>query len=69
MYAWAYAMEATLSDIHDDKIRALAIATYLDPQSELTAHIDEKYRTEASKWIEKNKPFILKPKGSTSDQI
>lgn len=69
MYAWAYAIEANFTEKPKEKIRALAIATYLDPQSELIARFNTTLKAKAAKWINTNKPFILKPKGSNSDQI
>ena len=59
MYAWAYAMEAKLSNEPDARLKALALALYLDRGSERIAGFSEQEKAKARKWFEKNNPFVL----------
>jgi len=61
MYAWAYAMEAKLTRSPADRMRAVAIAQYLDPGSERLASIPAKERERAKAWFGRNNPFKSKP--------
>ena len=55
--AWAYAFEARHSPEPRERLRALAIALYLDPQSEHLAGFDEDARKQAAEWFARNNPF------------
>lgn len=67
-FAWAYAMEAVLSHNEIDRQRAIAMATYLDPQSEMLMQIPEKEREIAvSKFKERN-PFLELERGNAAIQ-
>ncbi|MES2036576.1 MAG: hypothetical protein V4495_01955 [Pseudomonadota bacterium] len=57
IYAWAYAMEAKLTSSPEDRLRALGIALYLDPQSERANAFPESLRQQAKKWFASNNPF------------
>jgi hypothetical protein len=59
MYAWAYAMEAKLAKEPDARVRALAIALYLDRGSERIAAFSDQEKAVARKWFEKNNPFVI----------
>jgi hypothetical protein len=69
MCAWAYAVEANYSQAHDDRIRALALAQYLDPQSSRIAHFDAAMRKEAAAWMKRNNPFRLDKTESESQGV
>jgi len=68
MFAWAYAIEAKYTRNTKDKIRALAFAQHLDPQSARIAGFSKRDKAKASKWMKKHNPFKEKVK-STSDTI
>jgi tetratricopeptide (TPR) repeat protein len=57
MVAWAYAMEAKYATSEDDRVRALGVALYLDPQSERVAALDPKLKERAKAWFSTNNPF------------
>lgn len=58
--AWAYAMEAAHTDSKDHRIRAGAIAQYLDPQSRrLLARFDDAALAETRAWFTAHNPFKL----------
>lgn len=59
--AWAYAFEAKYSQNKDDRIKALAIALYLDKNSKRIIRISDIEKMEALKWLENNNPFLKKP--------
>jgi hypothetical protein len=61
MYAWAYAMEATLTRSPADRTRAVAMAQYLDRGSERLATISAKDRERAKAWFARHNPFKAKP--------
>jgi hypothetical protein len=57
-FAWAYAVEAKYATSDADRLRALAIALYLDKNSERIADIPETEKARARKWLEQNNPFL-----------
>ena len=57
-FAWAYAMEAVLSNDKGDRKRAIAMATYLDPQSAMLEKISKKERAIAVKEFKDMNPFL-----------
>ncbi|MDH4226811.1 MAG: hypothetical protein OEV59_03520 [Deltaproteobacteria bacterium] len=61
-YAWTYAFEAKYTKNADDRLRALAIALYLDRNSSRIAHFSAKEKKEAEEWMKKNNPFLNKAK-------
>lgn len=65
MYAWAYAVEAKYTDSYADRTRALALALYLDKQSEHIAHFSDNEREKALEWLKLNNPFL---KGSKQEK-
>lgn len=62
-FAWAYAMEAKLSNNKAERKRAVAMAFYLDPQSERLGRIPQKEREAAVKEFGRQNPFIRKKAG------
>jgi len=59
-FAWAYAMEAVLSNSKTDRKRAIAMASYLDPQSEMLKRISRKERENAIIELRSENPFLKK---------
>jgi hypothetical protein len=57
MYGWAYAVEATLTTDPVARNRAIALAEYLDPQSDRLGRIDDASRRAAAKWLKTHNPF------------
>ncbi len=57
-FAWAYAMEAILTDNKADRKRAIGMASYLDPQSEMLGQISKKDREIAVKEFKGKNPFL-----------
>jgi hypothetical protein len=57
MYSWAYAFEAKYAQNTEARKRALALALYLDRNSERIANIPESEKQNARKWLEYNNPF------------
>ncbi|HEY8095602.1 MAG TPA: hypothetical protein VIE65_05845, partial [Methylobacter sp.] len=62
-FAWAYAMEAKLSNNKTERKRAIAMAFYLDPQSERLGSIPQKERDVAVKEFAGKNPFLRKKAG------
>jgi hypothetical protein len=62
MYSWAYAIEAELAKAPPERLRALAITLYLDPNSERASRLPAAERQKAKQWLNANNPF-LKPPG------
>lgn len=60
MYAWAYAMEAALTDSTEDRVRALAMTLYLDRNSERIQLLPRGEFVKAEKWLKANNPFTKK---------
>lgn len=60
MYSWAYAVEAKYTQDPDDRRRALAMAQYLDPQSERISHFPESEKQLAMSWLKAHNPFSIK---------
>jgi hypothetical protein len=58
--AWAYALEARHSADEQRRLRATAIALYLDPKSERLASVTPAFRKRAEQWFEANNPFKLR---------
>lgn len=56
-YAWAYALEAKYAKNIEDRIKALAVAQYLDPQSAIVSELPRAMKVQASKWLESHNPF------------
>ncbi|MGZ8906734.1 MAG: hypothetical protein ACXW1U_13560 [Methylobacter sp.] len=59
-FAWAYAMEAKLSNNKAERKRAIAMAFYLDPQSERLGKVPQKERKAAVKEFGGKNPFLRK---------
>jgi len=57
-FSWAYAMEALLSNNGTDRQRAIAMASYLDPQSEMLGRIPKKEREIAVRKFKEKNPFL-----------
>lgn len=57
-FAWAYAMEAVLSYNQEERKRAIAMAFYLDPKSEMLNKINKKERHGAIKEYKGRNPFL-----------
>ncbi len=57
MHSWAYAFEAKHAADTVNRLRALAMALYLDRNSERISGFSEKDKKEAREWFEKNSPF------------
>lgn len=57
MFAWAYAVEAQYSASAQDRLRALAIALYLDKNSERTSMLAENDKAKAVSWLNEHHPF------------
>jgi hypothetical protein len=61
--AWAYAMEASYSNVDADVTRALAMTLYFDPLSPRLKKFDASRIAEARAWLAKSNPFTKgKPK-------
>ncbi len=59
-YAWAYAVEAKYTTSDTDRMRALAIALYLDKRSERISHFSNQEKKKALEWLKENNPFTPK---------
>lgn len=55
MFAWPYAVEAKYTDNPDDRIRSLAYALSLDPQSERISGFSSAERKKADQWMREHK--------------
>ncbi len=66
MFAWAYAVEAKYTDSDTDRVRALAIALYLDEQSERISGFSGPMRDQAIKWLNEHNPFTSEPQPKLS---
>jgi hypothetical protein len=60
MFAWAYAVEAQYSESSKDRLSALALAIYLDKNSERIATFPESDKIKAIRWLNENNPFVGK---------
>jgi outer membrane lipoprotein-sorting protein len=58
LYAWAYAFEAKWTDSESDRLRALALALYLDKNSERISKFSDSEKARALEWLKKNNPFL-----------
>jgi len=56
-WSWAYAFEAKHTKDGAERERALALASFLDPQSEHLSGFAKGQREAAIAWLERNKPF------------
>ncbi len=68
-FAWAYAMEAVLSGNKTDRRRAIAMAVYLDPQSEMLGRISKTEREKAIWEFKKENPFLKEANTAMESQI
>ncbi|MFZ5524526.1 MAG: tetratricopeptide repeat protein [Pseudomonadota bacterium] len=57
-FAWAYAMEAALSNNKEERKQAIAMAYYLDPRSVMLRRIPKKEREIAIREFEGKNPFL-----------
>lgn len=57
MFAWAYGVEVKYSKDPTEKQRALALALFLDQNSERIQGISESEKQQALKWLSTNNPF------------
>jgi hypothetical protein len=55
--AWAYAVQFTYDKDAGERMRALAMTLYLDPQSERIAKASAAEREAAKKWLSQHNPF------------
>jgi hypothetical protein len=58
--AWAYALEARYSSDEQQRLRATAIALYLDPKSENLKSVPAGIRKRAEQWFAANNPFMVR---------
>jgi len=58
--AWAYALEARYSSDAQQRLRATAIALYLDPKSEHLKSVPSGIRKRAEQWFAANNPFKVR---------
>jgi hypothetical protein len=65
--AWAYAFEARYATDEQQRLRATAIALYLDPKSERLASVPATFRKRAEQWFATNNPFKA-PEGRKDDE-
>lgn len=65
--AWAYALEARYSADEQQRLRATAIALYLDPRSEHLKSVPAELRKRAEKWFAANNPFKLRNRGKDDE--
>lgn len=56
-FSWAYSFEAKHAKTRQDRIRALAIALYLDPAAERVRGMPESDLKAANAWLARNNPF------------
>lgn len=63
-FAWSYAMEAVYTSNSADKKRAIAIASFLDPQSAMLGRIPKKERADAERDFVGMNPFDIKKNSS-----
>jgi hypothetical protein len=68
-FAWAYAMEAKLARNPKERDRAIAMAYYLDRNSERLAKIPKQEIDAAVKKFSRNNPFLKKPKSTKRDSV
>jgi tetratricopeptide (TPR) repeat protein len=61
--AWAYAFEARYSTDEQQRLRATAIALYLDPRSEYLKSVPAALRKRAEQWFAANNPFKARRPG------
>jgi hypothetical protein len=62
--AWAYAFEARYSNDEQQRLRATAIALYLDPRSEYLKSVPAGFRKRAEQWFAANNPFKVRDLGN-----
>jgi hypothetical protein len=62
--AWAYAFEARYSNDEQQRLRATAIALYLDPRSEHLKSVPAGFRERAQQWFAANNPFKIRDPGN-----
>jgi hypothetical protein len=58
--AWAYAFEARYATDEQQRLRATAIALYLDPKSEYLKSVPADVRKRAQQWFAANNPFKVR---------
>jgi hypothetical protein len=58
--AWAYALEARYSSDEQQRLRATAIALYLDPKSEYLKSVPAEIRKRAKEWFATSNPFKVR---------
>jgi hypothetical protein len=56
--AWPYSMEYTYSGPGPRRVRALALAVYLDPKSPRIGKVTPREAKEARDWLKTNNPFV-----------
>lgn len=69
IYAWAYMVEAELTDQQENKIKALACAQFLCPQSRRLDGFDRSLKEKAAEWMKANNPFYFREKNGTLKKI
>jgi hypothetical protein len=68
-FAWAYAIEAKLTRNPKERNRAIAMAYYLDRNSERLSKIPKREIDAAVKEFSRNNPFLKKPKSTKRDSV
>lgn len=66
VYGWAHALVALLSSDSSERVRELAYALYLDPQSAWAAQSRKTERAEAEAWLKVHQLFRLRPHDSSA---
>jgi hypothetical protein len=58
-HAWPHALVARLSSDESERVQALAVALYLDPQSEWARQVPKKIQDAAMQWLKEHPPFQM----------
>jgi hypothetical protein len=69
MFSWSYAMMADYAISQKDKVKNLALAIYLDPNSYRISRFDNNLKQKAKVWLLKNNPFKRTGKSSTKLEL
>ncbi len=69
IHAWSYAFEAKYSGNSSRQLRALAIAEFLDSESNWLKDISEEKKLRAREWLIENNPFDITKQIKTEEQI
>ncbi len=69
VYSWSYAFEAKYSQEDERRVRAAAIAEYLDKESYWLTGVPESIRQKAEIWMKHNNPFSVNKNAAASNEI